>query len=104
MQIRHIYAKIHRFTVKQLGVLAPGNGFRQGLKELEHFKNQIFPTIALVSAPLCSKTEGWGDISMTFCIHVYLKTAVPSPGVPGSLSLNSGQENFPTELTDIFAL
>ena len=41
---------------------------------------------------------------MAFCVHDHLKTDIPSPGVLGSLPLNSGQENALTELTDIFAL
>lgn len=41
---------------------------------------------------------------MAACVRGHLKTDIPSPGVPGSLSVHSGQENTLTELTDIFAL
>lgn len=82
----------------------------QDLEELARsaqFKNQLFPISeqnSLFSDPLCSESQDWGDIPMAFCVRDDLKTDVPSPGVPGSLSLNSGQENTLTELADIFAL
>lgn len=70
------------------------------------FKKQFFPITAqnsLFSDPLCSETQDWGDIHMAFCVRDLLETDIASPGAPCSLSLNSGQENAPTEFTDIFA-
>lgn len=70
------------------------------------FKKQFFPITAqnsLFSDPLCSENQDWGDIPMAFCVRDLLETDIPSPGAPCSLSLNSRQENAPTEFTDIFA-
>lgn len=62
----------------------------QDLEELAQFKRQLLPIKALFSDPLCSERQGWGDIPMAFGVHDHLNTDMPSPGVPGSLSLKSG--------------
>lgn len=114
MQIWHIYAKIHSFNVKQAAEsrswsLSQGAALRKtwrSCNSLRSLKINFSPLQHRIpfSQVLSAVSQEWGDIFVVFCVCDRLKTGIPSPEVPGSLSLNSGQENTLTELNDIFAL